>query len=124
ELGFLANPLATLVLSDSLAATNLVDTVAALRSQGVSVFTYPLAVQLIRPRQLVGAFQFAVIGPPGVYAVVGSPDLAAWGELGAVTNILGTIVFTDGTAHLAPVQFYRALRQTSTNTFITGGPAR
>src|SRR5262249_7662784 len=74
ELGFLGNPLATLVLSDSLAATNLVDTVAALRSQGVSVFTYPLSVQLIRLRQSLGAFQFAITGPPGVYAIVGSPD--------------------------------------------------
>src|SRR5712672_2254358 len=53
-LSFLFNPLATFVLSEALAAsTNLtvnLTTLAGLQSQGLSVFTYPLAVQLLRPR--------------------------------------------------------------------------
>src|SRR5207249_5816213 len=111
ELGFLANPLTTFVLPETLAATNLAGDVAALRNQGVEVFTYPLTVELIRLRQPLGAFQFALTGPPGVYTVLGSPDLAVWSELGAVSNSLGALVFTDVTAHLSPQRFYRALRQ-------------
>jgi len=107
-LGFLGNPLATLVLSEP-AATNLATEVASLRNQGVSVFTYPLAVQLIRIRQPIGAFQFAIVGPPGVYVVLGSTDFTAWSQVGVATNSLGGVVFTDVTAHLSPLKFYRAL---------------
>ena len=133
-LSFLSNPLTTLVLSEPLAgSTNLVvnfETIATLRDQGVSVFTYPLAVQLIRIRQPIGAFQFAIIGPPGVYAILGSPDLAVWSEVGFTTNTLGAIVFTDVTAHLSPQKFYRARLQRPPanmvfippNTFTMGSP--
>jgi len=102
------NPLATFVLSEPLAATNLAVTVASLQNQGVSVFTYPLAIRLIRIREPIGAFQFAINGPPGVYTVLSSTDLAVWSELGTTTNLLGKIVFTDGTANLSPRRFYRA----------------
>ncbi len=129
-LGFLANPLTTFVLPEPLATGGLAEDVAALRSQGVSVFSYPLTVQLIRLRQPPGAFQFAVTGPPAVYTVLGSPDLTAWSALGAVTNSLGAIVFTDTEAHLSPRKFYRAQRQTPPanmvfippNTFMMGSP--
>ncbi len=129
-LGFLANPLTTFVLPEPLAATNLAGDVAALRNQGVEVFTYPLTVELIRLRQPIGAFQFAVTGPPGVYAVLGSADLEAWSVLGALTNQLGNIVFTDVTAHLASQKFYRTLLQSPPtnmvfippNTFTMGSP--
>jgi hypothetical protein len=107
QFGYLGNPLVTFVLSE-LTATNLAGDVAFLRNARVSVFTYPLTVQLIRLRQPPGAFQFAVIGPPGVYAILGSTDLAIWSELGTVTNPLGSIVFTDVEAHLSPQKFYRA----------------
>ena len=101
------NPLNTLVLSE-LAATNLpANLVASLQSAGISVFTYPLTVQLIRLRQPIGAFQFAISGPPGAYTVLGSTNLADWIELGILTNSLGKIVFTDGTAHLSAQKFYR-----------------
>jgi hypothetical protein len=106
-LGFLANPLTTFVLPETVAAMNLAGDVASLQSQGVSVFTYPLTVRLIRLRQPIGAFQFVITGPPGVYAVLGSTDLVVWGELGAVANPLGSIVFTDVAAHLSPQKFYR-----------------
>src|SRR5206468_12819461 len=120
----------TFVLPETLAATNLAGDVAALRNQGVEVFTYPLTVELIRLRQPLGAFQFALTGPPGVYTVLGSPDLAVWSELGAVSNSLGALVFTDVTAHLSPQRFYRALRQNPPanmvfippNTFTMGSP--
>ena len=125
------NPLTTLVLPGPLAATNLAATVATLRDQGVSVFTYPLSVQLISPRQTVeGAFEFALTGPPGVYAVLASTDLAAWSALGIATNTLGSILFTDAAAHLSPQKFYRAQRQSPPanmvfippNTFTLGSP--
>src|SRR5882724_2824304 len=129
-LGFLANPLVTFVLSEPLAATNLAGDVASLRNQGVSVFTYPLEVQLVRPRTFTGRFQFGITGPPGVYAVLGSTDLAAWSVLGTVTNPLGSINFNDVTANLSPQKFYRALLQgpptnmvfISPNTFTMGSP--
>src|SRR5262249_16738295 len=111
-LSFLSNPLTTFVVPEPLAAsTNLIvnfQTVSSLPSQGVSVFPYPLTVQLVRIRQPVGAFQFAVTGPPGAYSILASTDLAGWSELGTVTNPLGAIVFTDVEAHLSPQKFYRA----------------
>ena len=131
DMGFLANPLVTFVLSETLASTNLAVIVAAMEQQGVTVFTYPLTAQLIRPRQLPGAFQFGITGPPGVYAVVGSPDLAAWSGMGFATNQLGAIVFTDVTAHLSSRKFYRTFLQSPPanmvfippNTFTMGSPA-
>ena len=36
------------------------------------------------------------------------PDGMIWSELGAATNSLGSIVFTDTTTHLSPRKFYRA----------------
>jgi formylglycine-generating enzyme required for sulfatase activity len=125
------NPLTTLVLSEQLAATNLAATVAFLRSQGVSVLTYPLAIRLIAPHGTEpGAFEFALTGPPGVYAILSSTNLAAWSPLGAVTNTLGSILFSDVTAHLSPQKFYRALAQPPPanmvfiplNTFTMGSP--
>jgi formylglycine-generating enzyme required for sulfatase activity len=130
DLGFLGNPLTTFVVSELLAATNLAETIAFMQSQGVSVFTYPLTIQLIRLRQPIGAFQFAITGPPGVYTILGSTDLAAWSGLGVTSNGLGRIVFTDVTAHLTPQKFYRAQLQAPPpnmvfippNTFIMGSP--
>jgi len=113
SLGFLSNPITTLVLSEALAAsTNLtvnLTTVATLPSQGVSVFTYPLAVQLTSPRRtLAGSFQFTITGPPGIYTLLASANLAAWSELGTATNSLGTALFTDAGTFLFPQKFYRA----------------
>jgi hypothetical protein len=115
ELSFLANPLTSLVLSEALAAsTNLsvnFTTVSELPTQNVSVFTYPLTIQLISLRQTAGgAFQFAVSGPPGVYAVFGSVDLGVWSELAVITNTLGFGRFTDEASPLSPHKFYRARR--------------
>jgi formylglycine-generating enzyme required for sulfatase activity len=130
-LGFLANPLTTFVLPETLAATNLAGDVAALRDQGVPVFTYPLAVQLVRPRPFVGRFQFGITGPPGVYAVLGSIDLLVWSVVGPATNALGSINFNDVTVNSSPQKFYRALLQgpptnmvfIAPNTFTMGSPA-
>jgi len=131
-LGLDGNPLTTLVASEPLAA-RLPNVVASLRHQGVNVFTYPLAPKLIRIQQTVGAFQFAINGPPGVYTVLQSTNLAAWSALRSVTNPLGTITFTDGTANLSPTKFYRVTFQTPAavpanmvfipaNTFTLGSP--
>ena len=102
------NPLDTFVLSESLAATNLALTVTNLQSHGVSVFTYPLTVQLVRLNLLIGAFKFGITGPPGNYTVLGSTNLVSWSKVGTVSNTVGAVNFTDGTANLSPQKFYRA----------------
>ena len=119
-LGFIANPLTTLVLSEPLAAsTNLSinsgETIASLRDQGISVYTYPLVLHLVQPRALTGAFQFAVAGPPGVYAVLGSTDLSVWSQLAVLTNQLGSAFFTELPESFVSRKFYRVRLQESEN---------
>jgi hypothetical protein len=103
----IGNPLTALVLSE-VEAANLAQTVAVLRTQGVSLFIYPSTIQLVQPRRLTGAFQFGIAGPPGVYTILQSTNLASWSVLGATTNALGSISFVDVTAQLSPRKFYRA----------------
>jgi formylglycine-generating enzyme required for sulfatase activity len=123
------NPLTTFVLSEPLAATGMASVVDSLRNQGVSVFTYPLAVSLTSPHPTVsGAFEFALTGPPGNYAILVSTNLTAWSALATVTNQLGSAVFTDAIS--GPQKFYRALLQgpptnmvfVPPNTFTMGSP--
>jgi hypothetical protein len=109
--GFLGNPLTTFVLPETLAATNLAGDVAFLQNQGVSVFTYPLEVQLVRPLMLIGAFKFGITGPPGVYTVLGSTNFVTWSAVGIASNPLGSVNFVDVTAHASPQKFYRTQRQ-------------
>jgi len=123
------NPLATLVLSEP-EATNLAATVASLQSEGVTIFTYPLTVQLLQPRPLTAAFEFGVSGPPSVYAVLASADFVAWNQIGVASNRVGRVPFVDVTVHLFSQRFYRALRFTpaasmvfiAPNTFTMGSP--
>jgi len=134
SLSFLANPLTTLVLSEPLAASpNLnvnLGTIASLQNQGVTVFTYPLDVQLVQPLPLVGAFKFGIKGPPGAYTVLVSTNLSVWSVLSAVGNPLGSIIFRDLTASSSPQRFYRAQLQNPPanmvfippNTFKLGSP--
>jgi formylglycine-generating enzyme required for sulfatase activity len=130
-LGLEGNPLATFVLSEPLAALGLSGVVATLQNQGIAVFTYPLAVNLVRPLALLGAFQFEITAPPGNYSVLASTNLTAWNEVGVATNRVGSVNFLDGTANLAPRKFYRALLQTPptnmvfipSTTFTMGTPA-
>ena len=100
------NPLASFVLSEPLAATNLAELVSALRVQGVVVSIYPIATQLVQARVHAGAFAFDIIGPPGIYVVLSSPELGTWSELGVATNTFGRIQFNDLSAALAPRKFY------------------
>jgi formylglycine-generating enzyme required for sulfatase activity len=126
------NPLTTLVLPEPLAATRLAGLVTSLPNQGISVFTYPLAPVLLKPnRTLEGnAFEFFIAGPPGIYTVLSSTNLAAWSVLGTTINELGSIFFTDTDANSSPQKFYQALRQSpptnmvfiSPNTFRMGSP--
>jgi len=105
------NPLLALVVSEPLAARDLAGAVTSLQNQGFSVFTYPLAVSLASPRQTaVEKFELTLHGPPGIYSVQSSADLTAWSELGALTNKLGSVVFTDATFGLSERRFYRALQ--------------
>jgi formylglycine-generating enzyme required for sulfatase activity len=124
------NPLTTFVLSEPLAATGMASVVDSLRTQGISVFTYPLVAQLVQPLMLAGSFKFGITGPPGVYSVLGSTNLATWSAVGVATNPLGSVNFHDVTANASPQTFYRALRQTPPanmvfippNTFTMGSP--
>jgi hypothetical protein len=102
------NPLTTLVVSESMAAGTLAGLVTSLKNQGVSVFTYPLTVQLNSPRRsAAGAFVFTLTGPPGRYGIQTSTDLLNWSALGIVTNVLGSADFTD--SGVAPQKFFRAI---------------
>jgi hypothetical protein len=103
------NPLKTFVLPEPRPLT-LAGTVAYLKGQGVSVYTYPLDLSLVLQQPTVpGAFGFALTGPPGVYTILSSPDLAAWIELGTLTNALGAAVFIDTQATNSSQKFYRAM---------------
>jgi Leucine-rich repeat (LRR) protein len=101
------NPLTRLVLSEAEVA-NVANAVAVLQTQGVAVFTYPMRLQLVRPRALTGAFQFGITGPPGDYSILGSSDLKVWSEVGIASNTIGSVSFIDATSHLFPRRFYRA----------------
>jgi formylglycine-generating enzyme required for sulfatase activity len=89
-----------------------------------------MTIQLLRPRPLTGAFQFGITGPPGVYGVFASSDLAAWREVGIASNLVGSISFVDVASEAFPQRYYRALRQNPPenmvfippNTFTMGSP--
>jgi formylglycine-generating enzyme required for sulfatase activity len=123
------NPFTTFVLSEPLAATGMASVVFSFRNQGISVFTYPLAISLTSPHRTAGgAFEFALTGPPGNYAILGSTNLAAWSAVATVTNRLGSAVFTDAIS--SRQKFYRARLQgpptnmvfVPPNTFTMGSP--
>ncbi len=62
----------------------------------MAVYTYPLAVSLVSPQPTpAGAFEFTLTGPPARYTILSSIDLAAWTELGTLTNAVGAALFTD-----------------------------
>ena len=113
-----SNPLTTFVLSEPLATTGMASVVDSLRTQGVSVFTYPLAVSLASPRRtLTGAFEFTLTGPPGNYAVLSTTNLVAFSTLGTATNTLGRALFAEVQADVSGQKFYRArLLTPSANT--------
>ncbi len=108
-LGLSGNPLTTFVLPEPLALTSLAGTVESLKNQGVSVYAYPLALSLVSPQRTpAGAFGFTLTGPPAGYTILSSTDLAAWSELGTLTNALGAAPFTDAEANNSSQKFYRA----------------
>ena len=110
RLGLDGNLLKTLVLPEPLAATNLAATVSSLRTNGVSVYTYPLALSLVSPQITpTGPFDLTLAGPPAVYTILSSTDLAAWNQVGTLTNTLGATVFTDARTTNSPSKFYRAV---------------
>ncbi len=124
------NPLATFVLPDPLAATNLSETVNALRNQGVLVFTFPLLAQLTTASlDGLGEFQFVLVGPPGIYTVLASADFITWSNIDVLTNQVGFARFND-TSPLSPAKFYRTTLQGAPtnmvfippNTFTLGSP--
>ena len=49
-------------------------------------------------------------GPPGIYTVLGSTNLAAWSALSTAINELGSVLFTDPDSNLPPQKFYRVLQ--------------
>jgi formylglycine-generating enzyme required for sulfatase activity len=126
------NPLARVILPEPLAATGVPGDVAALRDRGVSIYTYPLTIQLSPPEQRGdGAIELTLSGPPGDYTLLSSTELPLWSELRAVTNELGSVLFTDASSNLPPRRFYRARQQSPPpnmvfippTTFTMGSPA-
>jgi formylglycine-generating enzyme required for sulfatase activity len=123
------NPLTSLVLSEDLASTGLASLVNSFTNQGISVFTYPLQVQLLRPRSLIGAFQFGISGPPGVYSVFSSTHLPTWTLQAVSTNNFGAVNFLDVSAG-TEAKLFQAFLQTAPsnmvfippNTFTMGSP--
>lgn len=125
------NPLTIFSLSEPMAAGNLFLAVAAVQGLGGSITTYPLVAQLNSPRvSFASGFRVALAGPPGVYTVFASSDLASWAALGTMTNSLGSTSFTDS-APLSARKFYIALPQAvptnmifiPPNTFTLGSPS-
>ena len=125
------NVLTTFVLPETLAAQSLAGTAAALRAQGIPVFTYPLEIRLTKLQRPMGAFRFGITGPPGFYAVLSSTNLTSWSALNIANNPLGGVFFNDASTLLPPRKFYRAqLLQTPPpnmvfvpgNTFLLGSP--
>jgi Leucine-rich repeat (LRR) protein len=102
------NPLKTFVLSEPLATTSPAGTVDRLRGQGVSIYTYPLAVSLVSPHHTAGgSFTFTLTGPPGLYRVRVTSDFSTWIDSDSFTNLLGSGTFTDSSADQRPQSFYR-----------------
>ena len=67
-------------------------------------------MNVVSPRgTLGGAFGFSPTGPLAVYTILSSTDLAAWNELGTLTNTLGPAVFSDQQATNSSQKFYRAV---------------
>jgi formylglycine-generating enzyme required for sulfatase activity len=115
------NPLATFVLSEPLAATGMASVVDSFQTQGVSVFTYPVVAKLVEPLMLIGAFKFAITGPPGVYSILRSTNLTAWSPVRMANNPLGSVNFVDATTNSFPQRFYRVMLQ-SPSTVLQSPP--
>jgi formylglycine-generating enzyme required for sulfatase activity len=125
------NPVATFVLSEPLAVTGMASVVASYRNQGVSIFSYPLAVHLVPFAAIEETFEIGIAGPSGVYSVLGSTNLTGWSSIGIASNAFGSVTFHQENDNLSPRTFYRALLHerpqnmafVSPNTFTMGSPA-
>src|SRR4030095_897107 len=93
--------------------SSFLGTIAALKTPNGHHEHYPLTIQLLRPRQLTGAFEFGISEPPGVYTVLGSSDLANWQQVGIASNGIGGGSFVDVRSQLSSQRFYQALSQNS-----------
>src|SRR5437868_1648759 len=106
-------------LSDSLLSHTLADATAAgyhhqsdLRHDICAPLSFEIShwlgvgLSVVSPQQTTtGAFGFAIKGPPAAHTIFSSSDLAAWNELGTVTNAVGAVVFTDVQATNSPQKF-------------------
>jgi hypothetical protein len=68
-------------------------------------------ILLTNPERLVnGAFNFTILGSPGqVLAVETSTNLTVWTPIGTVTNVTGSVEFTDPAATNLERRYYRAV---------------
>jgi YD repeat-containing protein len=55
------------------------------------------------------SFSMLVSGPPGAYRVQTSTNLTSWSDVGGVTNLTGTVPFTNQVPVNARARFYRAV---------------
>ena len=76
----------------------------------IRIHHYPLAVRLVTPLWTQsGTFGFTLTGPPAVYNILSSTNLADWTGVGILTNRLGAAVFTVPQAALSSQGFYDAI---------------
>lgn len=110
------NPLMNFVLSDTLATNGMATVVDSYRKQGIGVYTYPLAVQLLSPIESHGTFDIGISGPPGIYSVLDSTNLITWDTVGIATNTFGSANLNA--ASLSVPTFFRAVLHPSPSNMI------
>jgi hypothetical protein len=82
-----------------------------LRSQGVSIHSYPETIRLANSRTGAGAFEFVLRGPPGSYLVQMTADFTSWTDLQPLANTTGTAAYSDAALSDRTQRFYRVLSQ-------------
>ncbi|MDW8310833.1 MAG: hypothetical protein RMK20_15790, partial [Verrucomicrobiales bacterium] len=85
-----------------------VDTVRVITRECCTSAPVPLRFEWVQqpaPEQV----ELTLTGTPGsLVTILRSEDLTNWVALGTVTNLTGTVQFTDTSAGAAPQRFYRA----------------
>jgi hypothetical protein len=86
------------------ASTNADPLLASFQGATLRLFDWRLA----DPALLVQGFQFTLHGPPGVYAIDRSTNLASWLQIDTVTNSNNSVPYLDTGSHTQEHSFYRA----------------
>jgi YD repeat-containing protein len=102
-LNFVGTDQFTYMLADGAGATSMATVTVTVAAGGTIVLSAP---------SLQGGNQFSMLisGPAGVYQVMASTDLVNWIPVRTVTNLTGTVPFTEVVPADPPHRFYRASR--------------